>query len=91
MPTQGNSDACNALSDQKGWRQDSPLPRLYLSAGSGGKNISLEIPVYMRPSKVGRCFSFIFVSTVAVFEHILTCCSLGLCYLTIIAVLSIAL
>lgn len=34
---------------------------------------------------------FVSVSTVASFEHILICCSLGLCYYTVITVLSVAL
>jgi len=32
------------LSDQKGWRQDAPLPRPHLRVDSGGKAILLEIP-----------------------------------------------
>ena len=36
-------------------------------------------------------FSFISLSTAATFEQIITCCSLGLCYYGVIAVLSIQL
>jgi len=39
------------LSDQKGWSQDAPLPRLHLRAGSGSKAILLEISAYWRPSE----------------------------------------
>jgi len=38
------------LSDQKGWSQDSPLPRAHLRAGSGGEGTFLRIPMYLRPS-----------------------------------------
>ena len=36
------------LSDQKGWSQDPPLPRLHLRVGSEGKGILLKISVYLR-------------------------------------------
>jgi len=39
------------LSDQKDWSQDPLLPRPHLRVGSGGKGISVEIPVYVRPSE----------------------------------------
>ena len=41
---------CNVmhLSEWKGWSQDPPLPRPHLRVDSGGKGISLEIPVYLR-------------------------------------------
>ena len=37
------------LSYQKGWSQDTLLPRSHLRVGSGDKSILLEIPVYVRP------------------------------------------
>jgi len=43
------------LNDEKGWSQDTPLPRSHLSVGSGGEGILLEIHVYLRYSK-GKCF-----------------------------------
>ena len=85
------------LSDQKGWSQDPLLHRPHLSVGSGGMGILLETAVCLRPSKSKQLFpplpnsSFASVSTVAAFGLILTCCSLRLCYPTIIAVLSIVL
>jgi len=39
------------LSDQNGCTQDPPFPRPHLRVGSGGKGISVEIPVYVRPSE----------------------------------------
>jgi len=43
------------LSDWKGWSQDPPLPRPHVLPGSGGEGISLEIPMYLRPSEVSSC------------------------------------
>jgi len=79
------------LSDQKGWSQDSALPRPHLRTGRGGECILLEIPIYMRPYKVKKVFYFVSVYTAAASEHILTCCSLGLCCYVAIAALSIML
>ena len=39
------------LCNWKGWSQDPSLPRPHLRVDSGGKGISLEILVYLRPSK----------------------------------------
>jgi len=78
------------LSDWKGWSQDPPLPRPHLRAGSGGEGISLDIPAYWKSSKgkqVFFSFSFVSVFTAATFGLVLICCSLGLCHLTIFAVL----
>ena len=79
------------LSDQKGWSQDPLLPRPHLRVGSGAEGIFLEIPVYLRSSKGKQLLSFISASTAAAFEQILTCCSLELCYYTVLTMLSIAL
>ena len=80
------------LNNWKGWSQDPPLPRPHLRAGSGGEGFLLEIPVYVRPSKGKQFFfSFVSVSMAAVFGHTLACCSLELCYYSVIAVLSIML
>ena len=48
------------LSDQKGWSQDPPLPRPHLRVGSGSKDVSLEIPAYMRSSKGKQAFFLYF-------------------------------
>jgi len=48
------------LSAQKGWSQDPPFPSPHLRVGSGGEGISLEIPVYLRPSKGKQIFFFCF-------------------------------
>ena len=50
------------LTDQKDWSQDPPLPRPHLRVGSGGKDVLLEIPAYVRPSKGKQFFSFVSVS-----------------------------
>lgn len=57
-----------------------------------GKGVLVEIPASLRPSEGKQIFSFSFVSMslAAAFGFILTCGSLGLCYPTIIAVLSVA-
>ena len=55
------------LSDQRRWSQDPPLPRPHLRVGSGGKDVLLEIPAYVRPSKGKQFFSFVSVSIAAVF------------------------
>jgi len=76
-----------------------PLPRLHLRAGSGGKEISLEVPASWRSSKgkqVLFCFGFIFIFLPSVpmattFGHILTCCGVGLHYCDVITMLSIPL
>jgi len=73
-----------------GGSQDPPLPRPHLKVGSGGESISLLIPAYLRPSKGKQIPSFLSVSTAAVFDPILTCCSLGVYYYTVIALLSTA-
>ena len=72
------------LSDRKGWSQDPPLPRPHVRAGSGGEGISLEIPVYLRPSKDKWILSFIFVPLVIVPKQILVLCSLRPCYLAVL-------
>ena len=68
------------LSDQKGWSQDSPLPRLHVRDGSGDEGSLLEIPVYLRyvylrPSKDKQLSSFVSVSTAAAMGLVLICCS----------------
>ena len=80
----------NALSDQKGWSQDPPLSCPHLRVGNGCEGIFLEFSVSPRPSEGKQILSFVSVPTAAVYEHILTCCSLGLCNSALIAVLSIA-
>ena len=72
------------LRDRKGWSQDLPLPRPHVRAGSGGEGISLEIPVYLRPSKDKWILSFIFVPLVIVPKQILVLCSLRPCYLAVL-------
>jgi len=69
------------LSGQKGWSQDPPLPRPHLRVGSGRGGFLLEIPVYLRSSK-GRqiFFSFVSLSTSAVFGFILQPRTLLPCY-----------
>ena len=59
--------------------------------GSGGKDIFLEIPVYLRPFEGKQFLSFISLLTTAQFVQILNCCSLGPCYSALIAALSITL
>ena len=76
------------LSDWKGWSQDPSLPRPHLRVGSGGKWILLEIPTYVRPSKGKWVLFFVSVSVVAMFEHILICCSLGLCFYAVVVTFS---
>jgi len=77
------------LSDQKGWSQDPPLPSPHLRIGSGGEGVLLEIPVCLRSSEGKHVLSF--VSVAVVFEHLLTCCSLGPCYSAAIAAFSVVL
>jgi len=72
------------LSDWKAWSQDPPLPRAHLRVGSAGKGILLEILAYVKSSKGKQLFSFVSVFMAAAFGLNLTCCSLGLCYPTII-------
>lgn len=74
----------------EGWSQDPPLPSPHLKVGSGAGNL-LEIPASLRPSEGKQLLSFISVPTDVIFEHILTCCSLGSCYSAHIAALSIML
>ena len=50
--------------------QDPPLPRPHLRAGSGDKDVLMEIPVYLRPSKGKQLLSFVSVPTAVAFEHI---------------------
>ena len=87
-PTQKSSGTCNSSE----WllSQDPPLLRLHLRVGSGGRGISLDIPLYLRLCK-GKQFFFVFASTVAEFGLFLICYSLGLCYSATITVLSITL
>lgn len=71
-----------------------PLPRSHLRVDSGGKGILLEIPAYSGPFNCKQIFfspPIVSLSMVPVFEHILACCSLGLCYLAIVTVFSIML
>jgi len=78
------------LSDCKGWSQDPLLLRPHLRVGSGGECVLVEIPVYLRPSEGKHLYSFVSASAASL-GLILTCCSLGLCYSTVIAVISIPL
>lgn len=77
-------------SDLKGWGRDPPLHRSHVRAGSRSEGISLETPVCVRPSEAKLIIALVSASAAAAFEHILTCCSLALCYSAFIAVLSIA-
>ena len=74
------------LSDWKGWSQDPPLPRPHLRVGSDKGNL-LEIPVGPKPSGGEQLLSFLFLCLL----HLSTfsCCSLGTCYSSVIATLSI--
>jgi len=47
--------------------------------------------VYLRPFKGKQILSFVSVSMAASFEHYPACCSLGLCYYAVVAVLSVVL
>ena len=77
------------LSDWKGWSQDPPFPRPYLTVGRGeGESILLEVPAYLRSSKGKQSLSFVSVSTATAFQHILTSFNLGLCYSAVVAALS---
>jgi len=79
------------LSDQKGWSQDPPLPRPHLRVGSGSKGILLEIAAYLRLSKGKQLFSFVSVSSAALFGFVFVCCSQRLCHSAVITVLSVTL
>ena len=79
------------LSDCTWWSQDPPLSKPHLRVGSRGRGVLLEIPGYLRPLEGKQLLSFVSVLVAVVFEHILTCCSLGLCYYAVIVVLSILL
>ena len=83
---------CMHLSDHNGWSQDPPLPRPHLKVSSGGEGISCWrfLPTW-DILKVSTSSSFVSVSVAAVFGLNLICCSLGLCYLATIAVLSVTL
>jgi len=78
------------LSDCKGWSQDPLLLRPHLRVGSGGECVLVEIPVYLRSSEGKQLYSFVSASAASL-GLILTCCSLGLCHSTVIAVISIPL
>ena len=72
--------------------QDPPLPRPHLRAGSGDKDVLMEVPMYLRSSKGKQLLSFVSVPTAVAFEQVFACCSLGLCYYNLlIAALSMAL
>jgi len=66
------------LSDQKGWSQDLLLPRPHLGVGSGGKDVLLETPVYLRLAEDKQLLFFTSVPAAVVCEQILICSSLGL-------------
>jgi len=51
----------------------------------------LNIPVFPRPSKGKQLLSYISVPMAVAFEQVFACCSLGLCYSAVTAVLSIVL
>ena len=95
MGRQGQSRAAQVhamyLSDQKGYSQDPPLPRAHLRVGSEGEGVLLEIPLSLRPCEGKSILSFISVPTAVAFEHVLLCCSLGLCYYAVIAMLPVVL
>lgn len=67
-----------------------PFPSPHLRPGSGNEGTLLEFSMSRRPFKGEQLLSFVSVSAAAACKHILACCSLGLCYYTLIAVLSIA-
>jgi len=67
-----------------------PFPSPHLRVGSGGEEISLEIPACLWPSE-GKLLSFTSVPAAVTFEQVLTCCSLGPCYSADIVVLFIIL
>ena len=80
------------LSDQKGCSQDPPFPRPHLRVGSGVENILLEVSADLKPSKVSSIFCFFLsVTTAATFEHVLSCCSPGLCCCAVFAAFSVTL
>ena len=76
------------LSAQKGWSQDPPLPRPHLKVGSGGKGLSLDVPVCLGSSEGKQLLSFISVCAAVVFEQTLICCSIAPFYFAVIAVVS---
>jgi len=78
------------LSNWEGWSQDSALPMPHLRVGSEGRGFSVEVPTSLRSLKGKQLISFDNASTAAALGLVFTCCSLGLCYPTAIAVLSIA-
>jgi len=68
------------LIDQNGWSQDPHLPRPHIRIRSGGKGISLEILMYLGPSKGKQLLFFVSVCTAAAFGLVLICCSQRLIY-----------
>jgi len=78
------------LSNWEGWSQDSALSMSHLRVGSEGRGLSVEVPTSLRSLKGKQLISFDNASTAAALGLVFTCCSLGLCYPTAIAVLSIA-
>ena len=53
------------LNDQKGQRQDPPLPRPHLRVGSGGEGLLLEVSAALRLSE-GKWFLFFISALLAV-------------------------
>jgi len=76
------------LSDEKEWIQDLPLPRPHLKVGSGGKGLSLDVPVCLGSSEGKQLLSFISVCAAVVFEQTLICCSIAPFCFAVIAVVS---
>lgn len=79
------------LSDQKGWSENPPLPRLQLWVISGHESIFLVIPACLRSSESKQLLFLISVSIAVVCEQILACCSPGSCCSAVIAVFSVLL
>ena len=63
------------LSDQKGWSENPPLPRLQLWVISGHESIFLVIPACLRSSEGKQLFSFISAFVVAAIGLVLICCN----------------
>ena len=61
------------LSDWKGCSQDPPLLTPHIRVGSGGEDILLEIPAYLRPSEGKQLLSVISAPTAALFGLVLIC------------------
>ena len=54
-------------------------------------SVSLAVSVHLRPCEGKQLLSLVSVPIAVVFVQVLTCCSRGLCYSVVIALLSIEL